>query len=133
MTTTATLGLLFITTGLLIAGLSIPLICRKIPMNRFYGVRFRQSFKSPENWYEINSYGGKLMLLSTVPVFLVGIAGLFLPASPLVTAYFVAAALAAILPPMILATILSYFRARAIDRKNRDEKEQSANQADGRE
>lgn len=43
-------------------GLSIPAILRKIPMNKMYGVRFRQCFKSDEAWYEINAYGGKALL-----------------------------------------------------------------------
>jgi hypothetical protein len=49
--------------GLLTALLSVPLILRKIPMNRFYGIRIRKAFVSPHNWYEINAYGGKLLLV----------------------------------------------------------------------
>jgi uncharacterized membrane protein len=48
--------------GLLIASFAIPLIMRKVPMNRVYGIRVRKAFVSNENWYELNAYGGKLFL-----------------------------------------------------------------------
>jgi uncharacterized membrane protein len=63
--------------ALLLMALSIPLIFRKVPMNHFYGIRFPQSFKSNEAWYEINKFGGKALLVSSLPVFVSGIYGLF--------------------------------------------------------
>jgi len=48
--------------GLLATALSIPLVLRRVPRNRVYGVRVAQAFASDRNWYEINSYGGKLLL-----------------------------------------------------------------------
>lgn len=48
--------------GILTVLLSIPLTLRKVPMNRVYGIRVRQAFLSPHNWYAINAYGGKLLL-----------------------------------------------------------------------
>jgi hypothetical protein len=47
----------------LTALLSVPLILRKVPMNRVYGIRIRKAFVSQQNWYEINAYGGKLLLI----------------------------------------------------------------------
>jgi hypothetical protein len=41
---------------------SIPLILRKVPMNRAYGIRTRKAFASESNWYAVNAYGGKLFL-----------------------------------------------------------------------
>jgi uncharacterized membrane protein len=41
---------------------AVPLILKKIKPNRFYGVRIRASFKSEGLWYEINRFGGILML-----------------------------------------------------------------------
>ena len=38
---------------------SLPLIYRKVPMNRFYGIRVREAFKSNDRWFEINTYGGR--------------------------------------------------------------------------
>ena len=47
--------------GLLMTLTSIPLILKKVPMNRLYGVRIRKAYVSQHNWYEINAYGGKLL------------------------------------------------------------------------
>ena len=55
-------GYLLLAVGLLLIGISIPLIKRSIQMNQYYGVRTPEAFKSEENWYEINSYGGKQLL-----------------------------------------------------------------------
>jgi len=49
-------------TGLLCALLSVPLILKKVPMNRAYGIRVRKAFVSQYNWYAINAFGGKLFL-----------------------------------------------------------------------
>lgn len=48
--------------GVALVVLSIPLVARKVPMNAVYGVRTRKAFASERNWYEINAYGGKLLL-----------------------------------------------------------------------
>ena len=48
--------------GLVMIGLSVPLILRWVPMNRVYGVRIRKAFVSESNWYAINAYGGRLLL-----------------------------------------------------------------------
>lgn len=48
--------------GLLTAALALPLVARRVPMNRWYGVRIPKAFASSRNWYEINAYGGKLLL-----------------------------------------------------------------------
>lgn len=59
-------------------GLSLPMIFRRIPMNDLYGARFKAAFRSKENWYEINAYGGKALLAAWLLVPLGGILGLFL-------------------------------------------------------
>jgi hypothetical protein len=48
--------------GALLSVTSVPLILRKVPMNRAYGVRIAKAFVSDENWYAVNEYGGKLLL-----------------------------------------------------------------------
>jgi hypothetical protein len=65
--------------GILIILISIPLVLRKVPMNKLYGVRFKKSFESDENWYKINAYGGKQLILWSVPLVLFGVATFFLP------------------------------------------------------
>ena len=65
--------------GLLLALLSLPLIGRRVPMNRFYGVRTAAAFKSEQNWYEINAYGGWQMLGVGLLMSVIGLAGFLLP------------------------------------------------------
>ena len=48
--------------GLLTVLVCIPLVLRMVPMNHAYGVRVRRAFVSEHNWYEINAYGGKLLI-----------------------------------------------------------------------
>lgn len=74
-----TIGLTNIFAGLLIIILCIPLVKRKIKMNRWYGMRIPKSFKSEENWYKINEYGGRIFIYWSIPIVLIGIISLFLP------------------------------------------------------
>lgn len=64
--------------ALFIMALAIPLILGRIGPNRLYGVRLPQAFQSEQAWYAINSFGGKRMIVWSVPVLLVGIASFFL-------------------------------------------------------
>lgn len=57
----------------------IPLLKRKVPMNRWYGARFKKSFESEENWYRINAYSAKQLILWSIPMLLLGVVTLFLP------------------------------------------------------
>jgi len=49
--------------GLLLAGLSVPLILQKIPPNGLYGFRIRTTMENPQLWYEANTYAGKRLLV----------------------------------------------------------------------
>ncbi|HPQ45546.1 MAG TPA: SdpI family protein [Syntrophales bacterium] len=73
------LGISNIFVASLIVGVSIPLVMRKIPMNHIYGVRFKKSYESEDNWYKINNYGGKQLIIWSVPLFIIGILTFFLP------------------------------------------------------
>ena len=42
---------------------SIPLILRRVPMNRVYGIRTRKAFASEDNWYALNAFGGWMFLV----------------------------------------------------------------------
>jgi SdpI/YfhL protein family len=75
-----------VASSLLIVGLvtlcvSLPLLYRKVRMNRFYGIRIAQAFVSEERWYEINEYGGRLLARCSWPIILSGIIGFFVPSS----------------------------------------------------
>ena len=45
-------SVLFALVGLMFVGLSIPLIQKRIPPNRFYGFRTAKSLSDPKIWYE---------------------------------------------------------------------------------
>ncbi len=68
-----TLGSVNLGFAVLITAICIPLVKRKIRMNPWYGVRIPKSFESEENWYNINAYGGKRMILWALLPALVGI------------------------------------------------------------
>lgn len=58
--------------GALLAASGIPLALRKVPMNRWYGVRLPESYASEGAWYDINAYGGRLFLVYGIGVILFG-------------------------------------------------------------
>ncbi|MFZ0534709.1 MAG: SdpI family protein [Anaerolineales bacterium] len=45
--------------GLLLAGLSVPLILHKIPPNGLYGFRVPSTLENPQLWYKVNAYAGR--------------------------------------------------------------------------
>ena len=59
----ATLLTLYVGAGLLLIGLSVPLIRRKVRPNPWYGFRVRQTLADPEVWYAANAYAGKCLLV----------------------------------------------------------------------
>ncbi|MBI0583499.1 MAG: SdpI family protein [Methanomassiliicoccus sp.] len=71
------IGLMFILCGLLLIGLSVPLIRGKVAMNHVYGVRVRQAFVSEEAWYDINRYGGRQLLVGGILITVIGAAAVF--------------------------------------------------------
>ncbi len=62
--------------ALVIIGLSVPLIKKKIKMNQGYGIRIAEAFKSEERWFEINQYGGRLLLLWGIVIAITAVVGL---------------------------------------------------------
>lgn len=76
------LGLSNIFVGIVIIAISIPLVLEKVPMNPVYGVRFKKSYESKENWYKINKYGGKQLILWSIPLLIIGVVTLFFPSFP---------------------------------------------------
>ncbi len=66
------LGIANITCGVVFILVSVPLVAKKVPMNRLYGFRLSQAFESDENWYAINRYGGKQCIAWSVPLICIG-------------------------------------------------------------
>jgi len=98
--------------ALLIGGFSVPLIRRRVPMNKTYGVRFPQSFQSDEAWYRINVFGGKCLFAASVAILLVGIYGLIDPPS-----FYVPLGSAVMLGSIGIACLVSYLQARKVGRE----------------
>jgi hypothetical protein len=42
-------------------------------MNCWYGMRFRKSFESNENWYKINGYGARRMIQWSIVIIVIGL------------------------------------------------------------
>jgi uncharacterized membrane protein len=79
MTEVANYSILFAVTGLILIGISIPLIMRKVPPNSFYGCRTRKTLSDPKIWYEANHISGKdfciaglVVLVSSLAMFALG-------------------------------------------------------------
>jgi hypothetical protein len=49
--------------GLVLAGLSVPLILQKIPPNGWYGFRIPSTLTNPALWYKVNAYSGRRFLV----------------------------------------------------------------------
>lgn len=47
--------------GLLVSGISVPLIKGKVPPNGSYGFKTEKTLSSEEVWYKANTYAGKEM------------------------------------------------------------------------
>lgn len=72
------LGLSNLFVSFLIIGISIPLVMGKVPINKMYGIRFRKSYETEETWYKVNHYGGKQLIIWSIPLALLGFFTLFL-------------------------------------------------------
>jgi hypothetical protein len=63
--------------GILIFLLCLPLIFRKVPMNRSYGIRIPAAFESEQRWYDINAYGGRRLAAWSWLITVTGMTGFF--------------------------------------------------------
>jgi hypothetical protein len=90
--------------GLIAMAVSVPLILRRVPMNRVYGIRVRKAFASERNWYEINAYGGKVFLVFGAFLVIVGLAGRSFAPDPtsLWAPVFLVVPLLALVPALVL-------------------------------
>jgi len=73
------IALTHIFSGIIAVLVSWPLIKRKVRMNSFYGFRIKAAFESEQNWYDINAYGGRLLLGLGFLIITTGLFGLLLP------------------------------------------------------
>jgi len=48
-------------------------------MNKWYGIRIQKSYSSDENWNAINEYGGRQLVLWSIPMLVAGVVLMALP------------------------------------------------------
>ena len=70
---------LYVSSGLLLAALAVPMIRRWIKPNLFYGFRVRQTLENPTVWYAANAYAGKRLLLVGISMALAALVLYFIP------------------------------------------------------
>ncbi|MGE5379754.1 MAG: SdpI family protein [Methylocystaceae bacterium] len=61
--------------------IAVKLIKHRAPRNGLIGFRIRKAYESDENWYSINEYGGRRLLIWSIPVGIIGIIALAVPIS----------------------------------------------------
>jgi hypothetical protein len=99
-------GLSDLFTGLLLIALAVPLVRRRVPMNRWYGVRIPKAYASDANWYALNEVGGRWLAAAGAVLALVGGAVLLWP--PTSESGVLIAALAP--APLVLLTLVPVLR-----------------------
>ncbi len=58
-----TLAVVFVAVGAMFVGIALPLITRRIPPNRLYGLRTRATLNDEWVWYEANARSARGLLL----------------------------------------------------------------------
>ncbi len=69
----------FVVSGLVLIGISIPLIQGRVKPNYWYGFRTKRTLNDPHIWYDVNAYAGKRLLISGVITTIAAIALYFIP------------------------------------------------------
>lgn len=98
--------------GAVMVAVSVPLIVRMVPMNRWYGVRTRKAFASEDNWYELNAYGGKLLAAYGGLLVLAGVIGLRIAPDP--TSLWAPVYMAVPMLPLIVVLLLINARGKKL-------------------
>jgi hypothetical protein len=102
------IAILHVIVGLLVIAVSVPLVRKKVKMNPWYGIKIPEAFKSEERWYEINQYGGRLMLWWGLSIVLVAGFGLVLQERYWITYNFSALGIIVAGLGVVVALILRY-------------------------
>jgi len=89
--------------------LSLPLILRLVKMNGVYGIRIPESFRSEERWFQINRFGGVLLLVWGVAVGITGVIGLTVERSQWLRFHLISAGV--VIGGMVLVTIAIFVYA----------------------
>lgn len=106
---------LYSISGLILAGLSVPLILGKIPPNGLYGFRLRGTLENPETWYRVNAYSGRRFLAVGLGTSVSSII-LYYYTQPDINAYALSY-LGIFLALFLWATITSFLYLRSVQRE----------------
>ncbi|MBN2046485.1 MAG: SdpI family protein [Anaerolineaceae bacterium] len=74
-----TLLLNFVIFDLILIGLAIPLMMKKIKPNYFYGFRVRKTLQNEDIWYEVNQYAARYLLATGLISLPISIGLYFIP------------------------------------------------------
>jgi len=110
--TTPPPALAFPLLGLVSVAIGWPLARRRVPPNRWYGVRVPSTLSSPTVWYEANAVCGDEMVRTGLVLLVVGVALRFVPGLPEIG--YVAICLAVFLVGSVRATVRSLRTAKRL-------------------
>lgn len=102
-----TILLLYTVSGLLLMGLAVPLIRRKIAPNGWYGFRIPRTLNDPEAWYRANAVAGRWLFATGTVTVIAAVVLALLPLS--VDAY--ALSCTAVIGVMLAITFIQSFRS----------------------
>jgi uncharacterized membrane protein len=88
----------------------LPLIAGRVKMNHWYGVRIPEAFVSDKRWFEINRYGGRLLLLWGAVFEATAIAGVLVKRRDWVTYDWTAMVIVLVGLAIVFALIFRYAR-----------------------
>ena len=71
--------LAFLAAGVILICLSVPLIQRRVPPNRWYGFRVRRTLEDANVWYPANEYAARQFVWLGIAGIVVAIAAYFIP------------------------------------------------------
>ena len=74
-----TLSITFLLSGILVFVACLPIVHGMIPMNKFYGMRTKNTFRSDESWLHLNEVGGMTFSMIGFPLILAGLLGFIIP------------------------------------------------------
>lgn len=98
--------------SIIAALLAIPLIRRRVKMNHWYGFRLPAAFESESAWFDINHYGGRLLLAWAAIVAVTATVGLTLEKQHLLAYCWTSAGIMSGGPAVIIYVASSYAKKR---------------------
>jgi uncharacterized membrane protein len=99
--------MLYIAAGLLLIGLALPLVFRKIPPNHWYGFRVKRTLEDREVWFAANAFAGRRLAWTGLATVAAAVAFHLLPINKAET---YAVAVAAVMLFSLTVAVVQSFR-----------------------